>query len=277
MKIHRAQAKDLTSMRCGGAIDHLIEVESPEELITLASSLERFLVLGGGTNTIFGDEPVTPPVLKLAQAFNFIRREGEKIHAGGGAALAAVLAFSREQGLSGIEFLAGIPGTLGGALWMNAGTGGAGIMDAVTAIEVIDKAGGHMFDRAHVPYTYRHTDLPDGAVITGAYLKLRPASVEVVSETIAANIERRKGQPRGASSGCIFKNPSGESAGKLIDQAGLKGTRIGGAAISEAHANFIINDGGATTADIIALVALIRETVKTKFGIVLEEEVRIIG
>jgi len=277
MKITRADAKDLTSMRCGGAIDHLIAVESREELTTLAAGLASFMILGGGTNTIFSDEPTTFPVLQLGQAFHFIRREGDLIHAGGGAALASLLVFCREQGLSGLEDLAGIPGTLGGALRMNAGTGGWGIMDAVSAVEVVDASGVHTLDRAHIAYTYRRTDLPAAAVVTGAWLKLREEAVQVISQRIAANLQRRKDQPKGASSGCIFKNPSGQSAGKLIDQAGLKGHRIGGACISEQHANFIINTGGAATADIKALMTLIRRTVQDQYGIVLEEEVRIIG
>ena len=277
MKITRADAKDLTSMRCGGTIDHLIEVQSPEELAVLTAGLESFLVLGGGTNTIFSDEPTIFPVLKLGQSFHRIKREGEQIFAGAGASLAAVLAFSREQGLSGIEFLAGIPGTLGGALWMNAGTGGLGIMDVVSTIEVVDASGVRTLDRTHISYTYRHTDLPAAAVVTGVWLKLTEEPVQVIAQRIAANLEHRKNQPKGASSGCIFKNPSGQSAGKLIDQAGLKGRRIGGACVSEQHANFIINTGGAATADIKGLMALIRQTVQARYGIMLEEEVRIIG
>jgi UDP-N-acetylmuramate dehydrogenase len=277
MKITRADAKNLTSMRCGGTIEHLIEVESPQELAALVSGLDPFLVLGGGTNTIFSDEPVTLPVLKLGQAFHRIRREGDQIHAGAAAALAALLAYSREQGLSGLEDLAGIPGTLGGAIRMNAGTGGWGIMDAISAVEIVDASGVRTLDRADIAYSYRHTDLPVGAIVTAATFRLRPAPAEVIAGRISANLARRASQPKGASSGCMFKNPPGQSAGKLIDQAGLKGRRIGGACISEQHANFIINTGGATTADIKGLMALMRQTVQAKYGLDLEEEVRIIG
>lgn len=277
MMITRADARDLTSMRCGGAVDHLIEVQSLQELVALAGGLEDFLILGGGTNTIFSDGATTLPVLRLGAPFNFIRREGDQIHAGSGATLAALLAISREQGLSGIEDLAGIPGTLGGAIRMNAGTGGWGIMDAVCAVEVVDASGARTLDRAHIAYSYRRTDLPNAAVVTAATFRLRPAPAEVIAGRISANLARRASQPKGASSGCIFKNPSGQSAGKLIDLAGLKGRRIGGACISEHHANFIINTGGATTADIKGLMALMRQTVQAKFGLDLEEEVRIIG
>jgi len=252
-------------------------VESPEQLATLVSGLERVLALGGGTNTIFSDQPTSRPVLKLGKNFHRFDREGDLIHAGAAAALASLLSFSREEGLSGLEDLAGIPGTVGGAIRMNAGTGGWGIMDSVSAVELVDASGVRTLDRAQIAYTYRHTDLSAAAVVTGVWLKLKGEPPQVIARKIAANLERRKSQPKGASCGCIFKNPSGESAGKLIDQAGLKGRRIGGAVISEAHANFIINDAGATSADILALMALMRETVKTKFGIVLEEEVRIIG
>lgn len=277
MKITRADAKDLTSMRCGGTIEHLIEVESPQELAALVSGLETFLVLGAGTNTIFSDEPVSLPVLRLGKAFSRIRRAGDQIHAGAAAALAPLLAFTREQGLSGLEDLAGIPGTVGGAIRMNAGTGGWGIMDAVSAIELVDGSGARTLSRADIAYGYRHTDLPDGAVVTAATFRLRPEPAEAIAQRISANLERRKSQPKGASSGCIFKNPSGQSAGMLIDQAGLKGRRVGGACVSEQHANFIINTGGATTADIKGLMELIRRTVQAQCGIDLEEEVRIIG
>lgn len=277
MKIRATDGKSLTSMHCGGAIAQLMEVESLPELIDLVGRLPDFHVLGGGTNTIFADAPTTTPVIKLGQAFDYLRLEGDRLYAGAACQLHAVLMFCRDSGLSGIEFLTGIPGTLGGALWMNAGTGDKGIMDVVETIDLVDAQGQHIIARAGIQAGYRRAEIPPRTIITGACLHLRPGDKDAIAAHINRYLERRRAQPKGYSSGCIFKNPLGTSAGMLIDQAGLKGTRIGEAYVSETHANFIINTGGATCADIQALIARIKAEVKARFGIDLEEEVRFLG
>lgn len=277
MKIMQSDARHLTSMHAGGMIAHLIEAETTTELATLAAGLEDFLILGHGTNTLFPDTTTNTPVIKLGKAFEGLRREGDLILAGAAAKLSNLVKLSREEGLSGIEFLAGIPGTVGGAVWMNAGTAGLGIMDRVAEIELVDASGPLTYPREEIGYTYRRTQIPDRTFVTGITVALEPDSPAAVAERIEACLVKRRNQPHGASSGCIFKNPPGAAAGALIDQAGLKGTRIGGAAISEVHANFIINDGHATTTDILTLIELARVAVKSKFGIILEEEVRLIA
>lgn len=277
MKIRQADGRSLTSMHCGGAITQLMEVESPSELIDLVARIETFHVLGGGTNTIFPDHPTTTPVIRLGPAFDYVRQEGNRVFAGAAGALQAMLMFCRDAGLAGIEFLTGIPGTVGGALWMNAGTGDKGIMDVVETIDLVDARGQHTVERARIQAGYRSAAIPPRTVITGACLHLTPGDKDTIAAHISRYQERRRAQPKGYSSGCIFKNPPGASAGQLIDQAGLKGERIGEAYVSETHANFIINAGGATCADIQTLIARIKAAVKAKYNIELEEEVRFLG
>lgn len=277
MKISQADGKSITSMHCGGRIMQLLEAEDMDELERLVEKLDAFLVIGGGTNTIFEDTLITTPVIKLGKTFDYISVEGEMVSVGAATPIYSLLMFCRETGLSGVEFMAGIPGTLGGAICMNAGTNEKGFMDAVSSIDVVDKTGRRSLQRQDITYTYRRCDLPPQAVIIRATLMLKPSNKDEVRAKIASFMERRRNQPKGYSSGSIFKNPPGASAGFLIDKAGLKGVHIGGARVSEIHANYIVNDGDATTADVKQLIALIRVAVWKEFGIELEEEVRIVG
>jgi UDP-N-acetylmuramate dehydrogenase len=269
-------ASKLTSMRCGGRIAQVLTAESLEEVKKLASAIDNFIVLGGGTNMIFPDNLTMSPVIKLGEPFEYIKVEDNRIMAGGAASMTSVLTACRQYGLSGIEFMAGIPGTLGGAVWMNAGTNERGIMDRVSYIDIIEPAGPKKLPRESISYGYRHTGLPVKCIITDVCLELSLSSPEDVSAKVRSYLDKRRNQPSGASSGCIFKNPQGLSAGQLIDKAGLKGRRIGGAVVSDIHANFIINDGGATSADVMKLIGEVRQEVKKQFDVQLEVEVRII-
>jgi UDP-N-acetylmuramate dehydrogenase len=181
------------------------------------------------------------------------------------------------NGLSGIEFMAGIPGWLGGAVFMNAGTPQKGILDAVDEIEVADRRGIRSIPKKELSYGYRTGGLPPDTVVVSAMLKLEQTTREAVRKTALPYLNRKKLQPRGYNSGSIFKNPEGTSAGLLIDKAGLKGSRIGGAKVSEQHANFIINEGHASTDDIKGLISMIKQRIRDEFGIELTEEVRIVG
>jgi UDP-N-acetylmuramate dehydrogenase len=278
MKTGNAQAASLTSMRCGGRIAQLITAESMDDLLRLLAGLNEYIILGGGYNTIFPDGMTLTPVIRLGEAFEAVDADASgMLYAGAGASIASMLALCTEKGLSGIEFMAGIPGTVGGMIRMNAGTNDRGIMDVLSYIDLTDATGSRRVTKKDIDYGYRYTVLPPKAVITGAGLTLNISSTDDVRAKVASFIERRRNQPKGLSSGCIFKNPEGSSAGYLIDKAGLKGRRVGGAVVSDIHANFIINDGSASSSDIIKLIGLIKDEVKKQFSVELKEEVIILA
>ena len=265
-------------MRCGGRIAQLITVESPDELLRLVAGLNEYIILGGGYNTIFPDGLTLTPVIRLGEAFEVVDADGSgNLYAGGGASIASMITVCKEKGLSGIEFMAGIPGTIGGAVTMNAGTNDRGIMDVLSFIDLTDASGSRRIGKSDINYGYRHTMLPPKALITGAGFSLNISSPEDVRVKVASFIERRRKQPKGLSSGCIFKNPEGSSAGYLIDKAGLKGSCVGGAIVSDIHANFIINDGSASSSDILKLIGIIKDEVKKQFSVELKEEVIILA
>ncbi|HNY65811.1 MAG TPA: UDP-N-acetylmuramate dehydrogenase [Deltaproteobacteria bacterium] len=269
-------AGEVTTMRCGGTIARLYEPDTREQLAELVSLLDSFIVLGGGSNTIFGDGTVETPVIRLGKGFGNIEHQEGILTVGASVSTSALLGYCLRNALSGLEFLSGIPGTIGGALWMNAGTTDRGIMDTVLVVEYLDKDGLQTVARKEVPYRYRCGGFPEGIIITGARLDVHQSSPEEVREKVEAFMEKRRAQPKGHSAGSVFKNPPGSPAGYLIEQAGLKGLRYGGAKISEIHANFIINDGHATAADIKALISLAKGKVRELFGVELKEEVRIV-
>ncbi len=275
-KCRTAYACEMTTMHCGGMIARLYEPETKEQLAELIQSLDTFIVVGGGSNMIFPDGTTDTPVIRLGKGFGAIVCGEDAVSAGASASTARVLAHCAGNGLSGLEFLSGIPGTIGGALSMNAGTKDEGIMDALETAEFMDREGMHSVGKGEISYGYRKGGFPPHAVITGARLKVWKSTPEEVRSKMESYLSKRKGQPGGYSSGSVFRNPPGRAAGFLIEQAGLKGFRIGGAKVSEIHANFIINDGNASSADIKSLVGLIKQRVKEQFGIELQEEVRIV-
>ncbi|MCF8120350.1 MAG: UDP-N-acetylmuramate dehydrogenase, partial [Deltaproteobacteria bacterium] len=186
----------------------------------------------------------------------------------------------RDRGLGGLEFLSGIPGTLGGAVAMNAGAFGKEVGERVEAIRVITPAGGLLErEKEDLRFSYRSLQLDRGAIITLVRVKLESVGREAVFERMAGYLRQKKAlQPLGyPSAGSVFKNPVGDYAGRLIEAAGLKGKRVAGAMISKRHANFIVNTGGATASDILALMNLIQQEVKRISGIQLEPEIRILG
>jgi UDP-N-acetylmuramate dehydrogenase len=244
-----------------------------------------FLLLGGGSNVLASDALVHKPVVRLSSPyFRKIRSHGFALTVGSGVTLAKVLAYAYRHGLSGIEFLAGIPGTVGGALAMNAGITEKGnnnkvtvqsIGDTVQDVTVMDKNGSiKTLLRTEIQFGYRHSSV-SRYIILSCTLRLASADKKRIREKIADyRAYRRKTQNAvWRSAGCIFKNPSGQSAGKLIDLCRLKGTRIGGARICEKHANFIINTGNAKARDVLGLMNLMQKKVKARFGVTLEPEV----
>lgn len=270
-------AHDITSMHCGGTIKCVYEPEDIGQLVELLKSLDSFIVLGGGTNTIFADSLVTRPVIRLGREFAGIKPCPAGIRAGAAVPMKRLFSYCVRKGLSGIEFMAGIPGWLGGAVFMNAGTPDVGFLDAAEEIEVADRNGVRTIHPQDLSCGYRTGGISSETIVISATIRLRPSTKEAVRKASLPYLKKKKQQPRGYNSGSIFRNPAGTAAGLLIDRCGLKGTRIGGAKISEVHANFIVNDGNASTSDITGLISLVKKRVRDEFGIELKEEVRIVG
>lgn len=272
-----------TSCRIGGPADLLVRPRDPEALARLLSACAELavplVVLGGGGNTLVADAGVRGVVLKLPQDFAGEGEEGDELVFCAGAPIARLVERARSRQRVGMEFLAGIPGTIGGAAVMNAGTKLGSMQDIVARVEVATLAGAGFLSARELRYAYRHSELPRGAVVTRVAVRL-PEGDPVKSAALmdADKAQRRRTQPLDQPSwGSTFVNPPGDAAGRLIEAAGLKGRRIGGAMISDVHANFVVNLGGATAVDALALMRLARSTVKERFGVVLEPEVRMLG
>ncbi|MBI1785481.1 UDP-N-acetylmuramate dehydrogenase [Candidatus Sumerlaeota bacterium] len=272
-----------TSMGVGGPATLFVEAEDRDALVKtlglLKSSRVRWMMLGGGSNTLFDDAGYDGVVVHLGKGFRAIRAGDapNEIFAGAAASLSGIMNFAKRNGLGGAEFCAGIPGVLGGALAGNAGAGGLDICSITESVEVID-AGGNFVTRrrGEFKFSYRMSQLRED-VILGAALKLTPDSPENIEARIQQHLSKRFEQPLGErSSGCMFKNPPGNFAGRLIDQSGLKGLRIGNVFVSDVHANFMINEGKGSAADIRRLMDEVRARVLDQTGVELETEVRII-
>ncbi len=276
--------RDHTWYRLGGPARWFCQPRDERELARLLARLRdagiAWRVLGGGANVIIRDEGFSGAVIRLASgAFEAIRFEPEGVVvAGAGADLPRLVRATLDHGLVGLEALAGIPGTVGGAVRMNAGGRYGEIGRFVRLVRVMERDG-TLVDRSasEVGFAYRHSQLA-GCVILAATLSLRPGDAEAARRRHRAIwMEKYGSQPALAArtSGCVFKNPPGAAAGRLLDQAGLKGTRIGGAEISRRHANFIEAHDDATAADVLHLITLAKERVRAATGIELEPEVEI--
>jgi UDP-N-acetylmuramate dehydrogenase len=238
-----------------------------------------WVLLGGGTNVVFTNGGYPGCVVRLGRRFARIKVEDDSMLLIGAAApLTAAVEASAANGLTGMECLAGIPGTVGGAVSMNAGTREGEISDVIHEIRVFDGENIYWLPSEKLSFSYRSSNLPETCVILEARFGLAQSDEEEVRSRIRALKEKRKEtQPSGLpSAGCWFRNPKGDSAGRLIDEAGMKGEKCGGAQVSEIHANFLVNLGGATTSDFLTLAERVKATVHKRFGIMLEEEVRII-
>jgi len=274
----------LTSLGIGGPAELFARPRTRADLAALlAQARERQLpvrILGGGTNLLVADAGVPGLVIRLdGPEFRRVEVRGATLLAGAGAPLAAAVSLAAAAGLAGIEELAGIPGTVGGAVAMNSGGHWGRIGDVVRAVEVLTLAGQERrLVAADCPFAARAWRLEGQGIILAAELALAPDDPEQTLERVRERIERRtRSLPRaGRSAGCFFRNPGADrSAGKLIDEAGLKGRRVGGARVAAEHANFILNDGAATAAEVLALVAAIKDAVRRKHGVELELEVPI--
>jgi UDP-N-acetylmuramate dehydrogenase len=272
-----------TSFKIGGPADVLAVPADVEDLrAALAFAREEGLpvhVLGGGSNTLVRDGGVRGLVLQPGALQDLERRE-PGVRAGAGVRVSRLLAFCTKHGLAGLEVLSGVPGTVGGAIWGNAGAWGGAVADCLDEVELVLPDGrAERLRRSDIPFRYRASGLPPGAVLTAGTFALRSCDPADVRRRISGYLVRRNAvQPvQHRSAGSIFKNPPGDFAGRLVEQAGLKGTGIGGAVISERHGNFIVNRGGARATEVLALMELARRRVRETAGIDLELEVRVIG
>jgi UDP-N-acetylenolpyruvoylglucosamine reductase len=273
-----------TTLRVGGSADFYIEPVSEAELAAILQLCARrglpFVMLGRGSNLLIKDGGIRGLVICLAQPeFSRIETAGYRLHCGAGAKLKQVASEAKRAQLTGLEFLEGIPGTVGGALRMNAGAMGGWMFDVVESIRYMDRAGqAHEEAAAKVKVEYRSCPLLKDHIALGAVLKAHPATREVVEKRMKTFSEKRwESQPAASSAGCIFKNPAAIPAGRLIDELGLKGTRVGDAMVSPEHANFIVNQGNASAKDVLELIEIIRQRARAERGIELETEVEIIG
>jgi UDP-N-acetylmuramate dehydrogenase len=272
-----------TSFKIGGPADLLVIPEDVGDLkAALAFARSNRLpvwVLGSGSNTLVRDGGIRGMVI-LPSAFQALAREGTEVRTGAGVRVSRLLAFCSKQGLTGLEILSGVPGTVGGAVWGNAGAWGGSTADHLARVQVVtDEAENLTLEREAIPFRYRFSGLPRGSVIVQATFALAPGDPTAIRQQISRWLVRRNAtQPvEFRSAGSIFKNPPGDYAGRLVEAAGVKGTRIGGAMISEKHGNFFVNLGDARAADVLALVALARERVRQTSGIDLELEIRVVG
>ena len=266
----------------GGAADYFIAPKTVKQLKEVvrrcANNNIRIYVMGFGSNLLISDEGLRGAVIKLeAEQFSQIEFDGEEVTAWAGAELSKLVLTCVEKGLSGIEALTGIPGSVGGAVKMNAGGNFGDFGSTVETVTLMD-SDGNVFEKSkpELVFDYRRTNIT-AKFILSARLKLNESDSEQIMRTVKEIwIYKKNNQPLNTkNSGCIFKNPQGGSAGALIDRAGLKGLRIGGAVVSEKHANFIIAEKECTSSDVMRLIETIKEKVKEQFDVDLELEVEI--
>ncbi len=270
------------TLRVGGPADLYVE---PANEADLAGVLKfcgehgiKFFVLGRGSNLLVRDGGFRGAVICLSQ-FGYIEVVGERLHCGSGAKLKNIALEAKKSKLSGVEFLEGIPGSVGGALRMNAGAMGGATFDAIESVRVMDFDGAvREMTPGEMAVAYRQCGALKDHIALSAIFKCKLAPPEEIGMRMKSYSEKRwASQPAAPSAGCIFKNPAQIPAGKLVDELGLKGTRVGGAVVSAEHGNFIINDGTATARDVLELIEILKAKAKAERGIELETEVEIIG
>jgi UDP-N-acetylmuramate dehydrogenase len=276
-----------TAIRVGGPADLLLRPADPADLVELLAACRRcavpWLALGGGANLLIADGGVRGVVVKLPADLGAQpgeeRRSGDRLVLPAGASAARLTAAAQQAGLTGCEFAAGIPGTLGGLAAMNAGTRAGEMKDVLTRVELATADGLGWVEARELAFGYRTSRLPELGICTRVEVQLRPGDIAAARAAMQADLARRRAtQPLSEPTfGSTFRNPPGDFAGRLIEAVGLKGHRVGGALWSEVHANFIVNRGGATARDVLRLVNLARARVRERFGLLLEPEVRLAG
>jgi UDP-N-acetylmuramate dehydrogenase len=283
LEVNRRLA-ELTSFRIGGPADFFVMVETEEELSAALAAAYRNTVpafcLGAGSNLLVSYRGVRGLVVKLGESFVTIVIDRAEVQAGAAAQFGILVETVVERGLAGLEFGEGIPGTVGGGLVMNAGAFGGEMARVVTLVHGVTETGERRaLSKDEVGFAYRRTTLPRNFVITRVEFELMPGERGALWKRVEElRAKRAARQPRDLpNAGSVFKNPPGNFAGKLLESAGLKGARVGGAAFSGQHANFIVNLGGARAEEVRALMELARSKVMQSTGLVLESEVRLVG
>jgi len=272
----------LTSFRIGGPVDIYVEPANAEELVAL---LEYFrsvalptVVLGNGSNILIADEGIRGVVISIEKGFSTLEYRDGIVHAGGGVRLSKFVDFCIAQGKAGTEMLAGIPGTLGGGIIMNAGAYGGEISDHLLDVRLCRDGALLTLPRERCGFAYRTSTLT-ADIVLGARFRLPDGEGDALrARRKELLLKRNAAQPVNLpNAGSIFKNPEGDYAARLIESCALKGTQIGGARVAELHANFIVNTGGATAADVVALINHVRRAVFDRHGVALELEIRLLG
>ena len=282
-KLNNVDMSSYTSFKTGGQVRRLVIVDQVEELQEVLSEAKgEYLLLGNGTNTLFAAPEYDGLVIKLGEGFDYLEYEGDGLIRVGGATLLSRLSkFAASHDLTGLEFAGGIPGSVGGAVFMNAGAYEGEMKDVLESVLVSlsDATEVKEIKAEDLELSYRHSCLMDkGGIVLEARFRLQPGDHDEILAKMKDFSERRTSkQPlEYPSAGSFFKRPTGSFAGKLIEDAGLKGFTVGGAQISEKHAGFVINKGGATPEDILTLMKEVQSKVKEESGVDLEPEVRII-
>lgn len=273
-----------TTFRIGGPAALFVTCESVDDVRTAIGILEderiAWTCLGGGSNVLASDEGYDGAVLKLGSGLTAASWSGTVLTIDAAAALAGSVRSASERGMQGLEPFSGIPGTVGGAVAMNAGSRDAWIGTHVRRVSLVAKDGSLLtLDGSEVAWGYRRSGLTELGVIVGVELEFEQGDPAESRRLMSEALGRRKAtQPLGLpNAGSVFVNPPGDSSGRLIEACGLKGVCVGGACVSDVHANFIVNSGGATARDVLALVALMKETVEREADVTLEPEIRFLG
>lgn len=273
---------EFTWFRVGGPAQAFFMPEDENDLAYFLRNLPADIpvtVIGAGSNLIVRDGGVAGVVIRLGRGFNEVKIEDQRVTAGTAVLDVMVARAAQTAGVAGLAFLSGIPGTIGGALRMNGGAYGGETKDILIEARGVDRAGNlRNFANGEMGFSYRHCGVPDDVVFTTAVFQGRAGEPEQIAVEMAAIKKKREtSQPRNRTGGSTFKNPAGQSAWKLVDEAGCRGLTIGGAQVSELHSNFLINLGGASAADIETLGETVRQRVKAHSGVDLEWEIKRVG
>jgi UDP-N-acetylmuramate dehydrogenase len=276
---------EYTTWKIGGPADLLIVPHGKEELAAAVKLLHEHGVswtsLGRGSNMLVSDKGIRGVVVKPGSGLDYARFEGQTVYAGAAFSFIKLSVLAGKEGLTGLEFAGGIPGTVGGAVYMNAGAHGSDVSRIFQSAQIVTETGELVtYGREEMAFDYRHSMLHDNkGIVVEAVFELERGVREEIAATLASYKERRiRTQPLHlAVAGSVFKNPPGDFAARLIQEAGLKGYRVGGAEISVQHANFIVNTGQAKAEDVLTLMAHIQSTIKARYGVELVPEVLVVG
>lgn len=274
-----------TTWKIGGPADVLIVPHTTEQLIRVIKLLRKhdmtWTNLGRGSNMLVSDKGIRGVVIQPGKEFDYAKFDGTLVHAGAAYSFIKLSVLAGKEGLSGLEFAGGIPGSVGGAVYMNAGAHGSDVSRIFQSAEIVLETGELVhYGAEDMKFSYRHTVLQERpGIVVSATFKLAHGDRKEIAAALAAHKDRRRRtQPlQLPSAGSVFRNPPGDHAARLIEEAGLKGFRVGGAEVSTQHANFIVNIGKATAEDVLTLIAKVQSTVEARYGIQLKPEVLVVG